>query len=80
MSYSRANELLKKELKTEGLYSKQYSVHSLRSGGASAATALGVPDRLFQRHLGGWRSEAAKNNYLKETLDSLLLVTKATQR
>ena len=79
MSYSRANELLKKELKKEGLDSKQYSVHSLRSGGASAAAALGVPDRLFQRH-GGWRSEAAKNNYLKETLDSLLLVTKAMQR
>ena len=79
MSYSRANELLKKELKKEGLDSKQYSVHSLRSGGASAAAALGVPDRLFQRH-GGWRSEAAKNNYLKETLDSLLLVAKAMQR
>ena len=79
MSYSRANELLKKELKKEGLDSKQYSVHSLRSGGASAAAALGVSDRLFQRH-GGWRSEAARNNYLRETLNSLLLVTKAMQR
>ena len=79
MSYSRANELLKKKLKKEGLDSKQYRVHSLRSGGASAAAALDVPDRLFQRH-GCWRSEAAKNNYFKETLDSLLLVTKAMQR
>lgn len=78
MSYSRANQLLKAELKKEGLCSKQYSIHSLRSGGASAAAAMGVPDRLFQRH-GGWRSETAKNNYLKETLDSLLLVTKSIQ-
>lgn len=78
MSYSRANQLLKAELKKEGLNDRCYSIHSLRSGGASAAAALGVPDRLFQRH-GGWRSGTAKNNYLKETLDSLLLVTKAIQ-
>ena len=67
VTYSRANQLFKTE--------KLYGLHSLRFGGASAAAALGVPDRLFQRH-GGWRSEKARNNYLKETLDSLLLVTK----
>ena len=50
--------------------------HSLRSGGASAAAALGVPDRLFQRH-GGWRSEKARNNYVEESLDSLLLVSQS---
>jgi hypothetical protein len=32
-----------------------------------------VPDRLFQRH-GGWRSEKARNNYVYESLDSLLPV------
>ena len=78
MSYSRANQLLKAELKKEGLNVSRYSLHSLRAGGASAAAALGVPDRLFQRHR-GWRSETAKNNYLEESLDSLLLVTKAIQ-
>jgi integrase len=84
MSYSRANQLrranqlLKAELKKEGLNVSRYSLHSLRAGGASAAAALGVPDRLFQRH-GGWRSETAKNNYQEESLDSLLLVTKSIQ-
>ena len=76
MSYSRAKELIKKELEKEGLDPAKFGIHSLRSGGASAAAALGVPDRLFQRH-GGWRSEKARNNYVKESLESLLLVTKS---
>ena len=75
MSYSRANQLLKVELRKEGLREHKFSIHSLRAGGASAAAALGIPDRLFQRH-GGWRSSTAKNNYLKESLNSLLYVTK----
>ena len=76
MSYNRAKELVKKELCKEGLNPSKFGLHSLRSGGASAAAALGVPDRIFQRH-GGWRSEKAQNNYMKETLDSLVLVTKS---
>lgn len=75
MTYSRANECIKEELKKQGLDGSQYGIHSLRSGGASSAAALQVPDRLFQRQ-GGWRSEKAKNNYVEESLDSLLLVTK----
>ena len=76
MSYSRAKKLNKKELGKEGLDPTKFGIHSLCSGGASAAAALGVPDRLFQRH-GGRRSERARNNYVKESLDSLLLVTKS---
>lgn len=78
MSYSRANELIKQELQKERLDPGFYSIHSLRAGGASAAAALGIPDRLFQRQ-GGWRSENSKNNYIQETLESLLKVTKAIQ-
>lgn len=75
MSYSRASELVKKELQREGLDPSSYSLHSLRSGGASSAAALEIPDRLFQRQ-GGWKSAQAKNNYIQESLDSLLLVTR----
>mgnify|MGYP002259944827 FL=1 len=78
MSYSRANELIKQELQKERLDPGFYGIHSLRAGGASAAAALGIPDRLFQRQ-GGWRSEKSKNNYIQETLESLLKVTKAIQ-
>ena len=49
MSYSRASGLVKKELKSEGLNPSLYSLHSLRSGGASSAAALEIPDRLYQR-------------------------------
>ena len=76
MSYSRVEELTKTELGKEGLDPNKFGIHSLDSGGASAAAALGVPDRLFQRH-GGWRSEKARNNYVMESFDSLLLVTKS---
>ena len=76
MSYSLAKELIKKELGKEGLDPNKFGIHSLHSGGASAAVALGVPDRLFQRH-GSWRTEKAQNNYVKESLDLLLLATKS---
>ena len=75
MCYSRAKELIKKELGKEGLDPTMFGIHSLHSGGASAAAALGVPDRFFQS--GGWRSEKAWNNYVTKFLDSLLLVTKS---
>ena len=75
MCYSRAKKLIKKELGKEGLDRTKFGIHSLRSGGASAAAALGVPDRFSQS--GGWRSEKTWNNYVKKFLDSLLLVTKS---
>ena len=60
-----------------GLDPTLYSLHSLRSGDASSAAALEIPDRLFQRQGGGgWRSAQAKNNYIQESLVSLLLVTR----
>ena len=78
MSYSRANELIKRELQKEELDPKLYGVYGLRAWGASSAAALGVPDRLFQRQ-GGWRSERSKNKYIQESTESLLTVTKTIQ-
>lgn len=78
MSYSRASELVKQELLREGLEPSLYGIHSLRAGGASAAAARGIPDRLFQRQ-GGWRSAKSRNNYIQESLESLLTVTKTIQ-
>ena len=42
---------------------KQFGMHSLRAGGATAAANAGVLDRLFKRH-GHWRSETAKDGYI----------------
>ena len=57
-----------------GLKPKDYGLHSMRSGGASLAAALGIPDRLIMRH-GGWKSETSKNRYISESKISLLHVS-----
>ena len=71
-SYTRFSELLKQKL---GFPSVEFSPHSLRSGGAMAAAGAGVPDRIFKRH-GRWKSENAKDGYVKDTLEKRLSVTK----
>ena len=76
LTYSRVTELFKKQLKAIGLDPKQYGLHSLRSGGASSAAAAAIPDRLLMCH-GGWRSQMAKNMYIKETEQALLQVSRA---
>ena len=62
LSYTRVRELFLTKLTSLGYDAKQFGLHSLRSGGASAAANAGVPDRLFKRH-GRWRSETAKDSY-----------------
>jgi len=49
-------------------------LHSLRSGGATAAANRGIPDRLFKRH-GRWSSESAKDGYVKDSIDERLRVS-----
>lgn len=75
ISYTRARELMKEAFKDITDVSK-ISLHSLRSGGASAAANAGVPDRLFKRH-GRWSSENAKDCYVKDNIESLLSVSKS---
>ena len=67
LSYTRACELVLEKLKAIGLDARQFGMHSLRSGGASAAANAGLPDRLFKRH-GRWLSETAKDGYIKDKL------------
>ena len=69
-------ELFLAMIKSIGLAPKEFGLHSLRSGGATAAVNAGVPDRLFKRH-GRWKSELAKDGYVKDLLSSRLLVSKS---
>ena len=64
-----------KALHDIGLDRKDFGVHSLRSGGATAAANRGVPDSLFKRH-GRWKSENAKDGYVKDTLADRLSVSR----
>ena len=41
----------------------------------TAAAKTGVKDRLFKRH-GSWRSENAKDRYVKDNLKELLSVSR----
>ena len=76
LSYSRALDLVRKQLRAISLDPQQFGLHSLRSGGASLAAAMGIPDRLIMRH-GGWKSESSKNRYMQESVDSLLAISRA---
>ena len=75
MSYTLVRELILQQFSKVGLNSSTHGLHSLRSGGATTAANAGVHDRLFKRH-GRWRSENAKDSYIKDDLKSLLSVSK----
>ena len=53
LSYTRMRELFLTKLSQFGFDPKQFGLHSLRAGGATAAANAGVPDRLFKHH-GRW--------------------------
>ena len=55
---------------------KDYGLHSLRSGGASAAAQNGVSDRLISKQ-GRWASENARNGYIQDSKEMRLSVTRA---
>ena len=67
LTYSLLRELLLNHLRALGYPAEQFGVHSLRAGGATAAAGSGVPDRLFKRS-GRWRSETAKDGYVKDSV------------
>ncbi|XP_071499136.1 integrase/recombinase xerD homolog [Diadema antillarum] len=74
LSYTRCLDLLREALSAVGLEPKKFGMHSLRSGGATAAAKFGVPDRLFKKH-GRWRSETAKDGYIKDSMNDRLSVS-----
>ena len=69
----RENFFIEK-FKAIGLDTKLCDLHSLRIGGASAATNNDLPDRVIKKH-GRWKSEKAKDTYCREDIQHQLLVT-----
>ena len=76
LSYTRMRELFLGKLSELGLDPKQFGLHSLRAGGATAAARAGVPDRLFKRH-GRWKSESAKDGYVEDSVAARMAVSKS---
>jgi integrase len=75
ISYSTMRDLFQKAIAPHVTDITKYCLHSLRSGGATAAANKGVQDRLFKRH-GRWVSEQAKDGYVKDNLEERLLVSR----
>ena len=75
ISYTAVRDILLTNRKNIELDKTQFDLHSLRSGGAMAASNFGVNDRLFQKHE-RWRSEKVKNGYVHENLRALLNVSR----
>ena len=74
LSYGRIREIIKEKMEQIVPDITKYSLHSLRSGGATAAANAGVQDRMFKRH-GRWISERAKDGYVKDNIGERLSVS-----
>ena len=76
MSYLRTREIVLRAFAELGCPKHLFGLHSPRTGGASAAAGAGVSDRLFKRHL-RWKTDRAKDGCIKDSLESLLSVSKS---
>ena len=76
ITYTCLRELFRKKIVDLGLPPSNFGLHSLRAGGATAAANAKVPDRLFKRH-GRWKSENAKDGYVKDQVQSRLEVSRS---
>ena len=74
LSYTAVKEAIVPAIRKFSKVGVKLGTHSFRAGGASAAAKAGVSDRLFQRH-GRWKTESAKNMYVKESLENRLKVS-----
>lgn len=75
ISYTRMREVILQRFQQLGYDTSNLGLHSFRAGGATAAANSDVPDRLFKRH-GRWRSESAKDGYVKDSDKAMLRVSK----
>ena len=74
LAYSNFRKIFLEVLKPLVSDVSKFGLHSLRSGGATAAANRGISDRLFKRH-GRWLSESAKDGYIKDSVDERLSVS-----
>ena len=76
MSYSRRRKIVLQAFAELGYPKNLFGLHSFRAGGASAAANAGLSDRLCKRH-GRWKTDQAKDGYIKNKLDYLLSVSRS---
>jgi len=74
LNYSRVRDIFHKALLAIDENPMKYGLHSLRSGGATAAANSGVPNNLIMLQ-GRWKTESAKSRYIKNDKQRRLLVS-----
>ena len=74
ITYSRIREIFKGYISEITTTPENFGLHSLRSGGASAAANNGISDRLISKQ-GRWSSEKARNGYIKDGVVKRLTVS-----
>lgn len=74
IAYSRAREIFLEKFKDSEI-DGNFGLHSLRSGGTSAAANNNVDERLISKH-GRWKSDKARNSYIKDSVQKRLTVTR----
>ena len=75
ISYTAAKESILSRLGEVSDHGIQLGLHSLRSGGATAAAHAQINDRCWKRH-GRWRSDTSKDRYVKDSVSHRLAVSK----
>ena len=73
ISYTTARENILKKLKSV-VPNLNLGLHSLRSGGVSAAASSDVNERCIKRH-GRWKSDLSKYDYIADTFEKRLSVS-----
>ena len=73
ITYTSVREDVLSVLKKLGLSSEDYGLHSMRTGGYTIATHLGVKERFIKKHR-RWKSDRVKDGYTQPTLNDVLLV------
>ncbi|VDI05831.1 Hypothetical predicted protein [Mytilus galloprovincialis] len=73
ISYTAAKENIVKRLKLVAP-SLNLGLHSLRSGGATAAAKSNVNERCIKRH-GRWKTDFVKDGYIEDTLEKRISVS-----
>ncbi|KAK3087671.1 hypothetical protein FSP39_008985 [Pinctada imbricata] len=73
LSYTRTKECIIGRL-NEVVTGKNFGLHSLRAGGATAASSGDVNERCWKRH-GRWRSDSAKDGYVVDSISKRLSVS-----
>ena len=76
--YMCMRELFVAIMRKLGFDAKQFRLHSLRAGGATTAANAGMPDCQFKRR-GHWRSEVAKDGYVKDNQEAHMSISQSLE-